>query len=797
MFSDLRLALRQLAKSPGFAATTILILALGIGGVTAMFGTLYAVMIRPLPYADAERLVLGRATYNGSVNPLMSGPDYIDYREQNRSFSTLEGYYSYPFQRTATTGENPERLNCLFVSAGLFRTLGVNPALGRSFADADGEANGAPVVIVSHATWQKHFGAEKELGARTLNLNGQPTTIIGVMPPGFHFVPEADMWMPLRPQNLGPRRYNNFLVLGRLKAGVSLAEAQSDIDVITARLQVAYPDTNATKALLLAPLQVAITEQYQSGFAMLCAGAAAVLLIACANAAGLLLARGASRQAELAVRAALGASPWQIMRILLAEALVLAFAAGVLGTLLALWLQSGLTRLFSVDALFAQPDAFSWPALGFVVAVSLLTGIGFGVLPAWRAKRPDLVHALKAAGRGSSRQGSRLRGGLVAAQVGLSFVLLVVAGLLTRSFASLHRTSPGFDTHNLLTVEVPLTTRAYNDTGRTQFFTSLLENIRALPGVRSAAAISQLPLRNPFNDLSLYDASAPPPQPSDAINGHQRVVLPGYFQTMGIPLLAGRDVRDSDTPAAARVVVISQVLAEQLFPGREPLGRKVIVDGAKETPWEVVGIVGDVKASGLRDDPRRRGAFYWPHTQVSLPTMRLAIRTAVAPHTIVAPLRTLLQKMDPTVPLAGPRTMEEVMSNTTLSEKGLTLCLTLFSTLALVLAAVGLHGVLAYSVAQQSRDIGIRMALGANHRHIAWNVLRQAGLLALIGVAGGAASALVISHLIRSTLYGIAPHDPVVFVVAATVLVLIAALAAWLPARRATKVDPMVALRAD
>lgn len=797
MIADLRLALRQLAKAPGFSVTTLLILALGIGGVTAMFSTLYAVMVRPLPYPEPDRLVLGRAAYAGEINPVMAGPDYVDYREQSRSFSALEGFMGYAIERSIVTGTTTERLGSLLVSPGLFRLLGANPIHGRLFTDAEGRDNAPAVALVSHTYWQRHFADEKALGERTLIVDGRPHTLVGVMPSDFHFAPAADIWLPLRPQNLGPRRYNNFLALGRLKDGVSLAEAQSDVDVISARLQKDFAETHRTKSLVLTPLQGAITESYQSGFAMLCGGAAAILLIACANAAGLLLARGASRRGELAVRAALGASPWRIMRVLLAEALLLAVGAGVLGTLLAFWMQSGLTRLFSIDALFLQATGISWPVLGFVASISVLTGIGFGLLPAWRARRPDLVDSLKTTGKGGTRHGSRLRGGLVAGQVGLSFLLLVVAGLMTRSLRSLHRADPGFDPRQLLTVEVPLPPRIYNDEQRVRFFASLLENIRALPGVRSAAAISQLPLRNPSNDLGVYAADAPPQKPGDAANGYQRVVQPGYFETMGIPLLAGRDVRDSDTAKSPRVVVVSQVLAERLFPGRDPLGRSVIIDGAKSTPWEVVGVVGDVKAGSLRNNPRDRGAFYRPHAQLPIDTMRLAIRTENDPHAIVTPLRELLTKMDAAVPLSGPRTMEQIMSNDTVGEKGLALCLAVFSAFALVLAAVGIYGVLAYNVAQQRRDIGIRMALGASHRDVAWTVLRHAGLLALLGAAGGMLGALGVSHVIRAALYGIGPQDPVAFAGAAAILVLIAALAAWLPARRAARVNPVEALRAE
>jgi putative ABC transport system permease protein len=795
MVRDLRFAARQLAKSPGFTGATILILALGIGGVAAMFSTLYSVMIRPLPYPQAERLVMGVATFSGDINPMVSGPDFVDYREQSRSFSALEAFMAQLSEVTVVQGPATERATCMLVSAGLFQALCVNLSPGRSFTIDDGKAGAAPVAIISHAYWQRQFPAEPELIGRTLLIDGVARTVVGVTPPDFHFIQKADVWLPQTPQNLGPRRYNNWLLIGRLAEGTSLAEAQSDVDVIAARLEKTYPDTNTNKALLLTPLQGAFADHHRTSFMLLCAGAAAVLLIACANAAGLLLARGAGRQGELAVRAALGASQWQIMRALLAEAFLLAVGAGAFGTLLAYWIQRGLMQLLSIEALFLRDDGLSWPVLGFILSITLLTGFGFGLLPAWRARRPDLMHALKAAG-GSSRHGSRLRGSLVATQVAISFMLLVIAGLLTRSLSSLQQTDPGFDAKNLLTVEVPLPARDYNGARRALFFESLLENVRALPGVRSAAAINQLPLRNPSNDLGIYELGAPP-EAREAGNGYQRAVLPGYFQAMGIPLRAGRDVQPSDTSGSARVVVISQALADRILPGRDPLGRRLVIDGAIKTPWEVVGVVGDVKASSLREAPQSRGAFYRPYAQFADATMRLAIRTEVEPHALVQPLRALLQKMDARVPLSGPRTMQEVMENATVSEKAQTLCLTTFSLLALILAAVGIHGVLAYSVTQQRRDIGVRMALGANHRDVAWSIFRQAGKLALLGAGVGLLGALVISSVFRAALYGVAPQDPTVYLTSGLVLVLIAGIAAWLPARRATRVNPVEALRAN
>lgn len=797
VIQDFRFGLRMLRRSPGSTVAAILILALGIGGVTAMFSTLYTVMIQPLPYPQPARLVLGRATYNGAINPWLSGPDYVDYRDQTRSFSALEAFFCNPFDVTLTVGRSADRTRGLIVSQGLFGALGVKMSLGRSFLAEEGEDNGPPVVILSHACWQKHFAGQTDIVGHSVSIDGTARTVVGVMPRDFHFIDEVDVWLPLRPQDLGPRRFNNWYILGRLKHPVRLAEAQSEVDVIAARLGKAYPDTNTNKALLLTPLQGAFTEQYHASFGLLCGGTVALLLIASLNAAGLLLARGAARHGELALRAAIGASPWRLMRLLLTEALILAGLAGVAGTVMAVWIQNGLLALMPIETLLLRDLGLSVPVLMFVLAATLLTGIGSGLLPAWRARCLDPAQDLKSGSTGPLRQGVRLRRALVAGQVTVSFILLVIAGLLIRSFTSLHQGNPGFNFRNLLTVEVSLPPGEYPDAKRTAFFAALLENVRSLPGVASAGAISQLPVRDPYSNIGIYAADTPPTNPAEGADGYQRVVLPGYFGTMQIPLLAGRDLRPTDTSDSARVVIVSQQLAQALFPNRDALGQRVVIDQDSRTPWEIVGVVGDVKQSSLREEPSSRGTFYRAHGQQALPNMRLAIRTSGNPLTVVAPLQALLRKMDPGVPLSGPRTMATVLADSTISERARAVCVTTFSLLAALLAAAGIYGLVAFVVTRRQREVGIRMALGATCRDIAWAIMREALALALAGVCIGGLGALAATRLIRASLYGVGPGDPITFALAALVLVVVAALAAWLPARRAAKVDPMVALRCE
>ena len=793
---DLRYALRSLRKSPAFTGTTILILALGIGGVTAVFSTVYAVAIRPLPYPKSDRLVLGRATFNGNINPWVSGPDYADYREQSHSFAALEAFFCIPREVTVTDGHTAERLRMLTVTTGLLRTLGVNTVVGRPFADADGQNGAAPVVLVSYSYWRRQFAGATDLTGCTLTIDGFKYAVVGVTPADFHFVYDADILLPVWASDLGPRRFKNWLLVARLREGVTLAFAQSEVDVIAARLERAYPDTDTGEALLLTPLQSALAEQFRTSFLLLCAGAGAVLLIACANAVGLLLARGVGRHGELALRAALGASQGRIVRLLLAEALVLAGGAGAAGAVLAVWLQRGLVSLLPPETLLLRNLAFSRPVLGFVLGVTLAVGFAFGILPARRAQQMDLIRDLRAVGPAGRGLSLRLRRGLVVGQVAISFTLLFAACLLLRSLDALRGTDLGFNPRHLLTAEIPLPRRSYSEANQ-RFFAALLDNVRGLPGVVAAGAIDQLPLRDPYNNVDIYAAATPPPNPQTGPSGFQRIVLPGYFHSMGIPLLAGRDFAATDTAKSPRVIIISQRLATGLFPHRDPLGQLVVIDRARDTPWEVVGVVGDVKQCNPGEDNNAFGSFYRPHAQAPWSDMRLAIRTADDPRAIVSTLRSVLQRMNPDVALSGPRTMEEVIANTTVSEKAQTLFLTTFAVLALTLAAAGIFGLLTYLVAARRHEIGVRMALGATRSVVALGVLREAAALALAGVLIGGCGAFGVAQLLRASFYQVGAGDPVALSAAALALLAAAALAAWLPALRAARVDPLVALRAE
>ncbi|MFC1761133.1 ABC transporter permease [Planctomycetota bacterium] len=797
LFNDIKYAIRQLRNSLGFTFATVLILALGIGGVTAMFSTFYTVLLKPLPYSEPEQLVLARTTFSGRINSWSAALDYFDYQEKNRSFAALESYFCNPQEVTVTTAQGAEREEVSIVSPGLIPTLGVKMFLGQSFASVEDNNEASSEVIVSHAYWQRKLGAQADVIGKPLVIGGDPLTIVGVLPSDFHFIQDVDLWIPMPPRALTrePRRFANWHILGRLKPRVSLAEAQSDVDVIAAQLALAYPDSNSKKGMLLTPLQRAYAEGHSGRYAMLGISAGVILLIACANAAGLLLARGAGRQGELAVRAAMGASRWRLMHPLLAEALLLAGMGGIAGTFLAYSLQDLLLRMMPVETLLLGGIGISGPMLLFVLAVTLLTGLSFGLLPAWRAQKTDVVQDLRSSGRGMMRHGLRLRGGLVVAQVVLSFLLLVVAGLLLRSFTWLQKSDPGFDSQNLLTVEVPLPRQDYSARQRPAFFAKLLDDVKSLPGVVDATANSQLPLRNPYNNIDIHAANNPPDDPVNRLTGNQRVVLPGYFKAIGIPLLAGRDLRETDTRDSGRVVIISQKLSEQLFQGTSPLGQHVIINRDTENPWQIVGVTGDVKENNLFQQANELGTFYRVYGQQSPRTMRLAIRTAGPPLAIVPALQNLLQKTDPRIPLSGPRTMEQIMANNTISYRAIAVYLTTFSLLALTLAAIGIYGLLAYLVTQRTRDIGIRMALGAEPGTILTTVMSSGIKLVGIGLGIGLLGALALSRLLSSMLFGVKPTDIPTFISVAVILGIVATIACTLPAWRAAKIDPMEALR--
>jgi predicted permease len=810
---DFRYAFRSLAKAPMFTAVVLLTLAVGIGANVAMFSVTDAAMLRELPFQEPERLVLGRTTFSGYPNPMGSAPDYYDFRDQAGSFESLSAILAFTIDVTLTGVEEPERIAGTFASVDLFPALGVDPGAGRLFTAEEAEPGSPPVAMISYGFWQRRFGGSPDMVGESITLNGFPLTVVGVLPAGFHLLNDADVWLPMRDGGsfTGVRRFHNWLMVGRLGEGVTLRQAQNEVNLIAQRLAEAYPESNENKGLLLTELQEALLEDYRPSLLMLMGAVVLVLLIACGNVASLLLARASTRKTEVAVRAAMGASATRIARQLFAESLVTALAAGILGTLMAVWFQGLILNFVDISELGITEIGVSGPMLAFALTLSVVTALFFGAVPAFSGTRVDLVDDLKGTGKTSSGVGgTRLRGTLVIAQVALSIVLLIGSGLLIRSFAQLRGVDPGFETESILAAEIDISTAEYADAAlRIQFYQGLVEELRAVPGVLGVGAISHLPIRNPGDNVRAWDPDNPPPNPNELRHAFRRPVFPGYFEAMGIPLLAGRDLTVMDTPDAPLVVAINESMAEFLFPGENPLGRRVAVDhgGAEPTIYEVVGVVGDVRMSSLAGDPRY--ATYFSYRQRAQSPMQIAIRTRGDPNSVVEALRSAVRNRDRDIPVENLSTMEEVVSRSISGRRVIMVTLTLFASVALFLAAIGLYGVLAYFVSRRVREIGIRVALGATSGSVMHLVLRRGLTLVAIGIVLGLGGAFAATRLLalgdtyaaarnaRLLLYGVEPTDPLTFLAVSIFFAVIALVASLLPAWRAMRVDPVEAIQAE
>jgi putative ABC transport system permease protein len=799
VWQDIRYAIRSLARAPGFALAVILILALGIGANVAMFSVVNETMLRPLPYKDPQRLVMGRRIVERRIGPWVSGQDYYDYRDHSESFEALSASLGFPGTHTVAGGERPERLPGQQITVDLLPALGVRPALGREFRAEEGEPGGPDVVILSHGYWQRALGGADDVIGTTLTVDGSPRTVVGVMPPGFRYLLDVEIWLPLRPDSdwVTERRFHNCLVLGRLKPGVTLAEAQSELDTISAQLEMEHPETNKGKALLLTDLGDVLLSDVRPSLLVLMSSVGLVLLIACGNAASLLLARGSTRRRELAVRSAMGASRAQLVRQLLTESVVLSVLAGAVGTLLANDLQHLISRFLPTNWLGEPRVETSMEMLSFALLLSLITGTVAGIVPALRSSRTSLVEGLKT-GRGmTDPKGARFRSGLVVAQVALSVILLIGSGLLIRSLALLLSVDTGFNSGNLLTAEIRLPEGEYPEREqRIQLFSSLQERVRALPGVADVALISQLPFRDPGNDTYAYAADNPPTDPlSQQRSAYQRTVFPGYFKAMGIPLLAGRDIEEGDKRGSSLVLVISETMARLLFPGQDAVGRQVVVDVGQLVTCEVVGVVGDVRLDSLRNEPQM--AMYFSYRQRPHFTMRIAVRTAGEPPSIAATFRNAVWELDKSLPIGALATLEEHIGRSLLRSRTTTILLSLFAGIALFLAAMGLYGVLAYYVSQRFHEIGVRVALGASPAQVMEQIFRRGAGLTIAGITIGLAGALLITRLIRQMLFGVQPTDPTTFILVSLVFSIVAFIACLVPALRALRVNPISALQAE
>jgi putative ABC transport system permease protein len=794
---DLRYAVRSFARTPVFTAVAVATLALGIGANTAVFSVINTLILRPLPYADPGRLALVREINpSGKENPSGSPGNYLHWRELAASFDDMAAV-SLTFRTTLSGKGEPEELPMQYVSATIFPILGVAPQIGRTFTSDEDQPNRSPVAVLSDRLWRRRFGADPGVLNQVVPFDGDPCTIVGIMPPGFSILDKTvDVWKPIRfsaeSRTPGGRW---ILVMTRLKRGVTVARAQQDMDRVQAEMIRLFPRFNAGWRLRVRPLNDQLTSDVRPALFLMLGAVGFVLLIACANVANLLLARATNRRRELAVRAALGADRRRIVYQVFVEILVLSAIGTAAGLLLAWWVVSLFRTTVAAHLPIPRLEAITidgW-VLAFTGASALVSAVVFGLAPALSAAGISIVNTLKEGGRTGTAVGAvRARGLFVIAETALAVVLLVGAGLLVRSFVALMRVDAGFDPSRAITMKITLPRSKYREAR--QFFDRLYSQIDALPGVQASGGVSFLPL----NGLGAATDFSIPGRPIGAYGDRPvadvRVVTHDYFKAMGIPLLRGRlfDSRDMNAP---HKVVISSDLARRFFPNEDPIGKRIAIDWNDQDPDEIIGIVGDVHQLTLDDEIR--ATTYWPPSRFAYPWNSVVIRTTSEPARIVPEVAALVRQYDSTIALADVRTMDDVMS-VSAAERRLTMwMLSVFAGLALLLAAVGIYGVVSYSVSERTHEIGIRMALGAARGAVMLMVLRQALTLALVGVAAGGAGAYLVTRLMKTLLFGVLPSDPATFVAVSALLTLVAAAAAWVPGVRATRVDPVTALRAE
>ena len=805
LLSDVRYGFRLLLKRPAFTGVAVIALALGIGANTAIFSVVNAVLLRTLPYTDPDRLVMvWEANPRGNQRNVVSPANFLDWRDQNTVFEQMAMFVDTRFNLNGT--DEPEELPTQIADVNLFTVLGATPLMGRTFIQQDSVAGTDNVTILSRGLWQRRFAGDPEIIGKTIALNGENFTIVGVMPAGFQmFVKQGsqigkpvDLWLPwtYNPQ-ARIRRGRSWMTVARLKPGVSLEQAQSEMSSIAARFEQQYPEFNKGWGVNVVSLRDQFVGDIKPALLVLLAAVGFVLLIACANVANLLLARAATRQKEIAIRIALGAGRWRVIRQLLTESVLLSIVGGAAGLLLALWGTELLLALGPRDLLGIDSVGIDRRVLLFTAAVSMITGLVFGVVPAVSASRTNLNETLKEGGRDRSGGGRsrRLRSAFVVVEVALALVLLIGSGLMIRSLWRLQAVDPGFNSSNLLTARLLLPGSRYGqDSQRTAFFKQLVERLQALPGVRTATAIDAMPLGGPGSATGFTISGKPKPAAGEVPVCDVRVIEPNYFEAIGVPLLMGRTFSEREATEVSRVVIINKALSDRYFPGEEALGKKIAISMSENpVPSEIVGIVADAKYAGL--DRETRPMAYWPHPELARSSMTLIVRAESDPLALSSALRREVQAMDKDQPIADVRTMEQMVNDSIARTRFSAFLLAVFAGVAMALAAVGIYGVMAYSVEQRTHEIGIRMALGADRGDVVAMVVRQGMTLAAVGVAIGLVSAFALTRFLSTLLYQVSVTDAGSFASVSIALAAVALVASLIPAYRATKVDPMIALR--
>jgi len=801
-WQDLRYGLRTLLRNPGFCAVAILALALGIGPNTAIFTMVNAVLLRPLPLPEPSRVVMIWQTLlkSGFDQMPVSAADYLDWKKQATSFDQMSAAFTIPEYGLNVSGiGEPERVSAALASREFLPAMGVAPIAGRNFSADEDRPGGPHAVLISNAFWERRFHSDPAAVGRVLTVDGVERTIVGVVPHKLGELIAADLWLPTAIDPNNPDRGNHMYgIVALLKPGVTAAQARAEMTVIAQRLEKAYPATNTGWGITLFPLSEMFAGRIRPVLVILLGAVGLLLLIACANLANLLLARAATREKEIAIRGALGAGRTRLIRQLLTESLVLSLAGGILGLVLAEWSVRALRSVMPDMLPLLQHMSVDLPVLAFTIGLSIFTGLLFGLMPAWKSSRTNLNTTLKeAAGRSEGAGGTyRIRGFLLSGEVALAVLLSVSAGLLLRSFMRVAAVSPGVRVANILTMTLNLPDAKYDTRlKRADFFKNLIERVESLPGVRSAGASIFLPLRVSILSFrvgvnSFEIEGAPAVLPGQEPTADYRMVTPHYFSTMGIPLRKGRVFDQHDDIGSKWVAIVNEALVRKHFPNQDPLGRRIRVAGQLS---EIVGVVADAKLYGL--DSPVEPAIYTAHRQHPSTSMALAVRTEGDPAAMASAVRREILKLDPEQPISNVRTMEQVLSDSLMLRRISMLMLTVFASLALTLATVGIYGLTAYSVSRRTHEIGLRVALGASQSQILRLVVIRGLATSLIGAAIGLAAAFQLTHALSGQLYGVTARDPLVFAVAPLVLVAVSVLANYIPARKATRIDPLVALR--
>jgi putative ABC transport system permease protein len=807
VLQDLRYGARMLLKNPAVTVVAIIALMLGIGANTAIFSVVHGVLLRSFPYQDGERLAIvweNRQSGKGNPQNVINLGNFFDWKDQNTVFTDMAAFFD--FNVNLTGDGQPEEIPGQVATPNLFSLLGVNPIKGRTFAPDDGKPGQNQVVVIGYDLWQRRFGGDPAIVGRKITINNEPNEIIGVLPPDVGwFVQKGSLirtapqiWSPWQvSENLRRRRGRFARAVARLKPGVTWEQAQNEMSMIGARLEQQYPEFNTQWSVNVVPLRTQVTGEIRKPLFILLGAVGFVLLIACANVANLLLARAASRKKEIALRAGLGASRWRIARQLLTESVLLSVIGGGLGLLLAWWGTRALLALSPPELMDLRDTSVNLPVLGFTIGLTLLTGIVFGLVPALEATRVDLNESLKEGGRGAGQgAGShRLRSAFVVTQVALALVLLVGAGLLIRSLNRLNSVEPGFNPNQVLTMRVNLPDQKYDSEPKIiNFFKQAVDQLKTLPGVESVGAINYVPFGGPHSGTIIHIEGQPQRPPGQELSTGIVVTDVNYFTTMGIPLKRGRLFTAQEATEMRHVVVVNETFARENFPGQDPIGKRVTIHMKEENvPTEIIGIVGDNKHKGL--DLEIEPMAFWPHPELVTSSMTLLVRTKGDPTSVATAARNVIHQIDPEQPVGEVNTMQGLMATSVARSRFNTILLTVFSVVALVMAAVGIYGVMSYSVQQRTHELGIRLALGAQHVDVLKLILKQGIVLGAVGVVAGLLGSLGLTRLMASLLFEVTPTDVRTFAVVAAGLFLIVLIACYIPARRATKVNPLVALR--